>query len=151
MKRKQPKGFTLLELIIVIMIGSILLSMAVTKIGSTRSLLAANAARQAVMSLHARTRAQAIEFGTTARLMIDTAGDSAWIAQGGRTIEVYRFYPDNVDVESDSDDSTVQMCMIARGYSEPRCNSFAESLELTFTTSQSVESLTLLPMGQVKW
>ena len=49
MKRKQPKGFTLLELIIVIMIGSILVSMAVGKIGSTRSQLAANAARQAVM------------------------------------------------------------------------------------------------------
>jgi type II secretory pathway pseudopilin PulG len=141
----------MIELIIVLLIGSILVSIAVGRIGKTRSVLAASAARQAYLSLHARTRAQAIEFGATARLMLDVRGDSAWINQNGRTLETYRFATDNIDVESDSSDPIVQVCMIPRGYSEPRCNSFAESLELTFTAPESVASVVLLPMGQVKW
>ena len=152
MTRNQPNGFTLTELIIVLVIGSVLASMAMGRIGETRSHLAGGAARQAFLALHSRTRAQAIEFGTTARLMLDVAGDSAWIVQGGVTLETYRFAVDNVDVESNSvDNNLVQMCMIARGYSEPRCNSFTEPVELTFRTAESAVSVVLLPMGQVKW
>lgn len=151
MTRSQPNGFTLTELIIVLVIGSLLLSMGVGRISKTRSVLAGGAARQAFLALHSRTRAQAIEFGTTARLMLDVAGDSAWIVQGGETLETYRFANDHVDVESDSPDATLQMCMIPRGYSEPRCNSFTEPVEVSFTTAESVASIVLLPMGQVKW
>jgi prepilin-type N-terminal cleavage/methylation domain-containing protein len=148
---KPSQGFTLVELVIVLLIGSLLVSIAVGKIGTTRSHLAGNAARQAFLALHARTRAQAIEFGATARLMIDTGGDSAWIVQRGQTIETYRFALDEVDVESDAHDAIVTMCMIPRGYSEPRCNSFGESVELRFVTTESEASVVLLPMGQTQW
>lgn len=151
MTRNQSKGFSLLELIIVIVIGSVLLSVAVGKIGRTRDILSAVAARQAYMALHARTRSQAIEFGATARLLLDIQGDSAWIVQGGNTIETYRFAPDRVDVQSSSSDAVVQMCMVARGYSEPRCNSFVDAITLRFVTAQASESIVLLPMGQVRW
>ena len=140
-----------MELIIVILIGSVLLSVTVGRISGTRSVLSAVGARQAYLALHSRTRAQAIEFGSTARLMLDLSGDSAWIVQGGNTIETYRFAPDGVDVQSSSSDAVVQMCMVARGYSEPRCNSFGESVTLTFVTARSSTSLVLLPMGQVEW
>jgi prepilin-type N-terminal cleavage/methylation domain-containing protein len=149
--RNQSNGFSLVELIIVLVIGAVLLSMSMGRISATRSHLAGGAARQAYLALHARTRAHAIEFGTTARLMLDLRGDSAWIVQGGETIETYRFTDDRVDVESDSSDPTIQMCMIARGYSEPRCNSFSEPVELTFSTAGSAVSLVLSPMGQVQW
>lgn len=151
MTRNQSPGFSLLELIIVLLIGAVLLSVTVGRISGTRSVLSAVAARQAYLALHSRTRAQAIEFGSTARLMLDLPGDSAWIVQGGNTIETYRFAPDGVDVRSSSTDAVVQMCMVARGYSEPRCNSFGESVTLTFVTARSTESLVLLPMGQVDW
>ena len=139
------------ELIVVLFIGSVLLSVTTNKISSTRDVLSAVAARQAYLALHSRTRAQAIEFGSTARLMLDIQGDSAWIVQGGATLETYRFAPDGVDVQSSSSDAVVQMCMIARGYSEPRCNSFGESVTLLFVTAQATESIVLLPMGQVEW
>ncbi len=151
MARNRSLGFTLLELIIVILIGSVLLSVTVGRISGTRSVLSAVGARQAYLALHSRTRAQAIEFGSTARLMLDVSGDSAWIVQGGNTIETYRFAPDGVDVQSSSSDAVIQMCMVARGYSEPRCNSFGESVTLTFVTARSSTSLVLLPMGQVEW
>ena len=151
MARNQSLGFTLLELIIVILIGSVLLSVTVGRISGTRSVLSAVGARQAYLALHSRTRAQAIEFGSTARLMLDPSGDSAWIVQGGNTIETYRFARDGVDVQSSSSDAVVQMCMVARGYSEPRCNSFGESVTLLFVTAQATESIGLLPMGPVEW
>lgn len=151
MTSKPCKGFTLVELVITLLIGSLLVSIAMGKISTTRSHLAGNAARQAFLALHARTRAQAIEFGATARLHIDTQGDSAWIRQLGQTIEVYRFSLDEVDVEADSHEAIVTMCMIPRGYSEPRCNSFGESVELRFITAQSEASVVLLPMGQTEW
>lgn len=87
MARNRSLGFTLLELIIVILIGSVLLSVTVGRISGTRSVLSAVGARQAYLALHSRTRAQTIEFGSTARLMLDPSGDSAWIVQGGNTIE----------------------------------------------------------------
>ena len=151
MKRKLSPGFSLLEVIIVLLIGSVLLSVTVEKISHARSVLSAVAARQSYLALHSRTRSQAIEFGSTARLMLDVPGDSAWIVQGGNTIETYRFAPDGVDVQSSSLDGVIQMCMVARGYSEPRCNSFGESVTLTFVTDRSTESLVLLPVGQVEW
>ena len=151
MTRNQSQGFSLFELIVVLLIGSVLLSVTTNKIASTRSVLSAIAARQAYLALHSRTRAQAVEFGTTARLMLDIPGDSAWIVQGGNTLETYRFAPDGVDVQSSSEDAVIQMCMIARGYSEPRCNSFEESVTLHFVTAQATESILLLPMGQVEW
>ena len=149
--RIQSQGFSLIELIIVLVIGSVLLSVTVGKISGTRDVLSAVAGRQAYLALHARTRAQAIEFGSTAQLMLDVQGDSAWIVQGGNTLETYRFAPDGVDVQSSSSDPVVRMCMIARGYSEPRCNSFGESVTLLFVTAQSSQSIVLLPMGQVTW
>ena len=151
MTRNQSQGFSLFELIVVLFIGSVLLSVTTNKISSTRGVLAAVAARQAYLALHSRTRAQAIEFGSTARLMLDIPGDSAWIVQGGITLETYRFAPDGVDVQSSSSDAVVRMCMIARGYSEPRCNSFDESVTLLFVTAQASESIVLLPLGQVEW
>ena len=66
-------------------------------------------------------------------------------------METYRFAPDGVDVQSSSSDPLVQMCMIARGYSEPRCNSFDESVTLLFVTAESTQSIVLSPMGQVSW
>lgn len=152
MTRNHSNGFTIIELVIVLVIGSVLASMAMGRIAKTRSVLAGGAARQAFLALHSRTRAQAIEFGTTARLMLDVSGDSAWIVQGGETLETYRFTDDHVDVVTNSVDHTLlQICMIARGYSEPRCNSFTEPVELTFRTAESAASVILLPMGQVKW
>lgn len=151
MTRSPSNGFTLVELVIVLLIGAVLVSITVGRISKTRSVLAGNAARQAFIALHSRTRAQAIEFGTTARLRLDVTGDSAWIVQGGQTIETYRFGDDHVDVVSDSSDPLVQVCMIARGYSEPRCNSFTDPVELTFTTAEAEASVLLLPMGQLKW
>ncbi len=151
MTRNQSQGFSLFELIVVLFIGSVLLSVTTNKISSTRGVLSAVAARQAYLALHSRTRAQAIEFGSTARLMLDIPGDSAWIVQGGITLETYRFAPDGVDVQSSSSDAVVRMCMIARGYSEPRCNSFDESVTLLFVTAQASESIVLLPLGQVEW
>ena len=150
MRHYQSKGFTLLELVIVVMIGFVLLSTTTSRISRTRSILAATGARQAFLALHSRTRAQAVEFGSTARLMIDVANDSAWIVQGGNTITTYRFAPDGVDVQS-SETGIVEVCMIARGYSEPRCNSFTDPLELTFATAESAKGLVVYPMGQVTW
>ncbi len=146
----QSKGFSLIELVIVIMIGFVLLSTTTSRIARTRSVLAAAGARQAFLALHARTRAQAVEFGATARLMIDVENDSAWIVQGGNTITTYRFVPDGVDLQSDAG-GVVQLCMIARGYSESRCNSFAEPVELTFATAEASQTVVLFPMGQVTW
>ena len=151
MTRKQSQGFSMIELLIVLMIGAVLLSMSVGRISDGRGTLSAVAARQAYLALHSRTRAQAIEFGSTARLIVDVRGDSAWIVQGGNTVETYDFAADHVDVQSSATGPLVQMCMVARGYSEPRCNSFSESVTLMFVTPQSSQSIVLLPMGQVRW
>ena len=149
--RKGPQGFSLLELVIVLMIAFVLLSVMTQRIGKARSVLAAQSARHTFLSLHARTRAQAIEFGVTVRLMVDIEGDSAWIAQGAGTIETYRFAPEGVDLQSDSPDGIVELCIVARGYSEPRCNSMTQPISLAFVTTEASDSVFLTPLGRVTW
>jgi prepilin-type N-terminal cleavage/methylation domain-containing protein len=71
-------GFTMVELVIALLIGSILTSIALSSYGNARGRFAVRGARTTFASLHARARAQAIESGSMMRLFVDMKGDSAF-------------------------------------------------------------------------
>ena len=147
----QPmrRGFTLIELVIALVIGSILTSIALAGFGNARGPFAVRGARNTFVSLHARTRAQAIESGSTMRLIIDPAGDSISITDGTNVIEsVYLRGELNVDLRT-STGSLLRLCMNARGYGDTTCSNFNTTVRVTFAHQADTTSVRMLTLGQL--
>ncbi len=143
----RPRGFTVVELVIALVIGSILTSIALTSYKNARGHFAVRGARDMFAALQARARAQAIESGSTIRLIVDVAGDSAYLWQSGSNLETVRFADNHVDLKSDVGD--FYLCMNARGYADSSCNSFTGAANLTFWQNADSASVEILPLGQL--
>lgn len=74
-------GYSLIELIFVLMLSALLLGIAVAPIRHARNVLSVRAARSDIASLLAVTRSTAIMTGG-AVLVVDVAGGAAWMEQG---------------------------------------------------------------------
>lgn len=148
--RPSRHGFTLIELVIVLTIGVILTSIALTTFGGVQDRMAVRQARSMFASLHARTRAQAIERGQMARLGVDLAQDSVWILLDGDQIETMRFREVfGVDIQGPS--ATLTLCMNPRGFAETSCNSFSSTQTLTFAARGYTASVDVQTLGQLRY
>ena len=146
----RTAGFTLLEVLVALMIGAVLTSIAVKAMGPASQGMAVQQARNVFAGMAARTRAQAIESGATTVLLANTVGDSVMILAGGRIVETVRFGSEmNVDLQSSS--GIVRLCMNPRGYAKLECNSFSSTIKMTFAAGTRSSEVEILPMGQVRW
>jgi prepilin-type N-terminal cleavage/methylation domain-containing protein len=146
--RRTRLGFSLIELIIARLIGSILTSIALTGYGNVQGRFAVRGARSTFATMHARARAQAIEKGATVRLVVSVAGDSVYLLTGTTTLENIRFDEEfHVDLRSSGGDFT--LCMNSRGYADTACNSFSSPPQLYFYQNADSVSATVLPLGQL--
>jgi prepilin-type N-terminal cleavage/methylation domain-containing protein len=141
------RGFTVLELIIALVIGSILTSIALTSYHNAQGRFAVRGARDMFASLQARARAQAISSGSTIRVVVDVSGDSVYLWQSGTNLETHRFADEHVDLHSDV--GNFYLCMNSRGYADDTCNSFSTSATLTFVQNGDSASVEILPLGQL--
>jgi len=145
----QRRGFTIIELIIAILVGAILASIAMASFGSVQSRTAVRQSRNAFAALHARARAQAIEFGTTTLLEVDVGGDSAWISRNDTILERIDFSQD-FDVDIRSSTTRYTLCMSPRGYADTECTSFTGLAAMTFAQGVDSMTATMLPLGQLQ-
>ena len=138
------KGFTLVEVAVVLLIAGTLLDMSLRSTGPVIANFSVNAAQQSFVALHARARAHAVERGTTVYFHVEPAGDSVWIEIDGETLEVVRF--DAVDLGASG---AITVCMNPRGIADTRCNSFSGVETVTFAARHESSSLDILPLGKV--
>ncbi|HSJ30456.1 MAG TPA: GspH/FimT family pseudopilin [Longimicrobiales bacterium] len=75
------RGYTVIELLLVLMLGTLLLAITVAPVRHARSVLAVRAARGDIAALIALTRSTAIMTGG-ATLVVDVSAGTAWIEQG---------------------------------------------------------------------
>ena len=140
-------GFTIIELVVALIIGVVLTSIAVRGFSGMQGRMAARQARQVFASIHARTRASAIEFGQTTRLNIDYDKDSVWISRGAVQVEVMPFRRNlGVDILGTG---TLRLCMNARGFADTRCNSFNATQTITFQAGADTAGVQIRTLGQL--
>ena len=143
----RRSGFTMIELVIVIMVGGILTAIAFRGFSSAQARMAARQARQNFASLHARTRANAIEMGATVQLNVDKDRDSVWVQRGATRVETMRFRDElGVDIQGTG---TLRLCMNPRGFAETSCNSFSSTQTLTFAAGSDTAGLQIRTLGQI--
>lgn len=152
MDRRTP-GFTVIELVIALLIGTILTSVALSTFKTAQNRLAVRGAKATYASLHARARAIGIERGTTVALWVDSNGDSAWIATPDGVQEVIRFGSEmHIDLRSPSPVAAAAgfvLCMTARGYAEAACGTTSSLIHLQFWQNSDSTSLRIMPTGQL--
>jgi prepilin-type N-terminal cleavage/methylation domain-containing protein len=151
---RNTRGFTLVELVTVILIGSILVTIALSTFQSAQAQFAARSAKTMYATLHQRARSKAIEMGETVILFVNTTGDSALIVSSSGITDVTRFRSQlNVDLRSTP--ASFIMCMTPRGYSDPTCPAYAFTattntpITLEFWMNADSSTLAILPMGQL--
>lgn len=144
---RVPRGFTLIEVVIALLVGSILTSIAMTGYGNAKGRFAVRGARNTFVSVHARARAAAIEGGATTRLHVFPTGDSVTVVRGGVTLESVNFKNVfGVDVQASGN---LTLCMSSRGFADTACNSFSSPATLNFRFGADGAAIEILPMGQL--
>ena len=141
---KRRSGFSIIELVVVLMVGSVLTSIAMTSFNGVSGRFA-----QTFMAMNARARAQAVEYGRTVWLNLDPGGDSVWLSRGSDVLEVLDFGEEfDVDIRT-STGSDLRVCMNARGFADTRCNNFASPVTVTFLLASDTASVRVLSLGQM--
>ena len=138
-----------MELVVVLLVGSVLTSIAIRSFNGISGRFAVKGARQTFMSMHARARAHAVEYGQNVRLNLDPGGDSVWLSRRGEVLEVVDFAKEfNVDVRT-STNSNLRVCMNARGFADTGCNNFVSPVTVTFLLATDTVWVRVLTLGQM--
>ena len=150
--QRHNAGFTAIELIIAIVIGSILTTVALSRISGAQSRIAVRGAQSTYAAIHYRARVHGIEKGRTVRLHVETLGDSVWIEDSGTVLEKIRFGEDNIDlrIRTPSTQTEYTLCFTPRGYTNTSCNTTTATFTRMFMV-QGADSIGLwvFPLGQL--
>lgn len=150
--RSREAGFTLIEVVIVVLVGSILMDMAAAGFVTSRKAVALESAEYSFRSLQARARAHAIERGTISRFEVDPAEETVRVIVGTDTIAALDFGDTyQVDLESRIAGTPVALtqCMTPRGVGDGPCTSFYAPAEIEFAREARARRIRLLPLGQI--
>lgn len=155
MKVARP-GITLIELIIVLVIGGVLTGVAFSQMGRNAARQEARNARDAFVVLASRARAAAIETGSVVRLEVDLGDGTARVLPGrsgsSDPIERKSFSAEHgVQLTAaGAAGSTVIVCYSPRGYAVSCENSIDDDVTLTFRRVDHSFDALIRPLGQVE-
>lgn len=146
------KGFTAVELVIVLLILAVLAGVFLPALGRTEPQKAVAAARDAFASLHMMARASAIQSGRTARLRIQ-APSRIWVEVTQTTGAIDTLgtplYLDSefADVRVSSDRTTI--CYGPRGLPVQPSGCDAPGATLIFQKGAFADTVTISPAGRL--
>lgn len=153
---KNQKGFTLLELIIVISIGAILTGIVIVGFSRVQGQLGARSAQSNFLSLHSQARAFAVERGQPVRLVVNAANDVVRIETdtedgGVELLNSLAFGSEfGVDIQLRGGGTQATVVFTPRGAADPSANSFQGTLGVTFQRGQRVRDVEVLQLGQAR-
>jgi len=140
----------MVEMAIVLTIGSILIGFAMPRLQDTLSQRDVSGTRDGVMLLAARARARAMEQAQTVEFHLNEDHGIAAVLQAGDTIEALRFGAE-LGVAVRSEAGNLVMCYTARGYAtEPCSTDLAGAAEVVFHRGSNTASLEVWQLGQLR-
>ncbi|HUG00704.1 MAG TPA: type II secretion system protein [Longimicrobiales bacterium] len=144
---QKRAGFTVVELLIVMIVGSVLATIVSQSLGAYMRRRALDDSRAAVFHMAARARALGIDRGM-ATLDIDPARDTVTLVQGGDTLEVLDIAADyGADLIGDA---AISICYSSRGYALSACTSFGANQTLELEFQGETVGLVVRPLGQLE-
>ena len=147
---ERSSGFSIIELVVVLMVGSVLTSIAVANFNGVSGRFAVKGARQSLMSMHARARVHAVEYGQSVRLHVDPVGDSIWLSRGSVILDVMDLRQEfNVDINT-STDAILKVCMNPRGFADTVCNNFTSTVTIDLVLNSDTASVRMRTLGQME-
>jgi prepilin-type N-terminal cleavage/methylation domain-containing protein len=149
-------GFTLVELLIVMIIGGILLSYAVPAFTRLSHGQNAQNARDRMVWMANRARTIALTRGQVQLFEIDPATNSAWVVRrnpttAADTTEVVRFNSEYSATVTTSTGNRITLCFSARGYAFT-CTGTSPNANVTATVTHIEKTATarIKPLGQIE-
>ena len=147
---RSNRGFSLVELVVVIIIGTIMTSIVIRGFGNARAGNSVRAAEQNFRALHARARAYAIERGSETNLVVNPDRDEVLILDSaGDTVDMMDFF-ETLGVDVGSSSGTVRLTLTPRGYADLDKNNFTSLTDITFSQESESRVVSLLPIGQLR-
>ncbi len=151
-------GFTLIELVIVILIGAALMTIAIPSFTRLTTGQNARNARDAMVWMSARARSRAIERGQVTLLEIDPPSERVWIvrrntgtALASDTLEKVNFSSEQTVTISTTANTQITVCYNPRGYAfSCSGNSPGANVDVTFTHIDRNAVARVKPLGQIE-
>lgn len=140
-------GFTLIEMVFVLMIGGILMGVGSREYARLSSDLAVGNARDAMILAGSRARSEAMRSGTLTYLRVRPDVGLVEIENsGGDVLHTL----DAAEYGASIAGAALSVCYTARGYALPGCTSFSDVRTVAFFRGPDTASAVVLPLGQVR-
>lgn len=139
-------GFTLIEMLFVVMLSSIIVGIGVREIPRALNQQAVGSARDAVAATSQMARAEAMRGGRAVFV---------WVQPGSGRIDVGTSPSELLDSVLMSDyhvtmtGNDLTLCYTSRGYAMPGCTTVTTTEDLSFTRGGHTATLAVLPLGQM--
>jgi len=150
---RHRRGFTLLELLIVLVVGGVLSMVTIQSFSQVHGSLAARTAQSTFMTLHAQARASAVERGHNVILRVTPGSNLVEVEaqpSGGPSVVIRsRNFAADYDVSLETDGGVVELCMTPRGFASTSCGNVTSRVQVRFVRGDRTRSVTLLPLGQL--
>ncbi len=143
---RSREGFTVIELLIVMIIGSVLATIVSQSLSAYNRRRALDDSRAAVFHMAARARALGIDRGS-ATLDIDPGLDTVTLSQAGDTLAILDI---DADYGADLVGAAISICYSSRGFALSSCTSFTANQTLTLQYQGETVGLLVRPLGQME-
>ena len=149
--RARP-GYTIIELIFVMLIAALLLGMGVNALNKASHERATTGARDGFIWLARRARNLAIQQGTRVRVVLypDSTKARARLVAPGHRDDVIAFGAEYSTRVSAGGADSVWICYEARGYANSNCTSAGLPVTVTFSRGNIAARAVVQALGQVE-
>lgn len=148
-QRKCRAGFTMMELVIVVLVMSLLTGLALPRVTSALRQREADQVRDDAMMMAFRARSLALEKSRTIKFELDTSAGVAKILDGTTEIAVNRFAT-TTGARAQSNPALISMCYSVRGFAvEPCSTNVGTGVQVVFSRGGYSAAMRIWQLGQV--